>query len=670
MEMLLNVFVVIFGLSIAVIFVFHKLRVPAIVGFLLTGILAGPHGLGLVDALHEVEIMAEVGVILLLFTIGLELSAEELVRLKKPVFLGGAVQLLATIAVFFGISELFGLTTSQALFVGFLVSLSSTAIVLKLLQESSQIEAPHGRIALSILIFQDLMIVPMMLMVPFLAGQEASLASSLALLGLKAAATLLVVLLLARYVVPTVLLHVVRTRSRELFLLTTLAICLSVAYLTYAVGLSLSLGAFMAGLIISQSEFSLSALEGVIPFRDVFTSLFFISIGMLMDISYFFSHLPLVLLVVAAIIVLKTILAGSAAMVLGYPLRTAILAGLALCQVGEFSFILAKTGLSGGVIGGNAYQLFLAASITTMALTPFAMRFSPAVADRMASWQLLAPLMRRPTAPAPTPEACRDACDHLIIVGYGVGGRNLERTAKAADIRHVIIEMNPDTVRAAQRDGTPIFYGDATQEAVLEHAHIENARVLAVVIPDATATRRIVELAKRMNPSVHVVARTRFVTETDELRRLGANDVVPEEFETAIEIFTRVLCRYMMPRHEIQRLAEDIRSEGYSLLRNERTPASPFSALDRRFADMEVSGVTIQPGSSLDGQTLEETALRREHGLTVVAVGRDGQLEANPDGTFRLQTGDLLYLFGKRADVNAALGIFRPDDATKRSATA
>ncbi len=663
---ILSEFVVIFGLSIAVIFVCHKMRVPAIVGFLLTGILAGPHGFGLVEAVHEVEIMAEVGIILLLFTIGLELSAEELVRLKKPVFLGGAVQVLATILVFFGFSELFGYSHGQSLFFGFLVALSSTAIVLKLLQETSQIEAPHGRIALSILIFQDLMIVPMMLLVPFLAGQGGNLVTSLSLLVLKAAGTLLVVALLARYVVPSVLLHVVRTKSRELFLLTTLAICLSIAYLTSEVGLSLSLGAFLAGLIISKSEFSMNALEGVIPFRDVFTSLFFISIGMLLDIGFFFSHLPVVLLVVVAVILLKTALAGSAAIVLGYPLRTAVLAGLALCQVGEFSFILAKTGLANNVIGNDAYQLFLAASIATMAITPFAMRFSPNVADRLGTLRILAPFMRRPTEPSAEPEACTDACDHLIIIGYGVGGRSLERAAQTGDIPHVIIEMNPDTVRSAQKRGSPIFYGDATQNAVLEHARIESARVLAVVIPDAAATRRIIEAAKNLNPSIHVVARTRFVSETDELRRLGAEDVIPEEFETAIEIFTRVLTTYMIPRQQIQRLAADIRSEGYSLLREER-PMSPLIELDRRFSDMDVSGVTIEPGSPAAGKTLEDIALRRDYSLTVVAVGRDGHVEPNPDGSYSLQAGDLLYIFGKHVDVVAALGLFTTSDSTQKA---
>ncbi|TVM19506.1 potassium transporter KefB [Oceanidesulfovibrio indonesiensis] len=663
---ILSEFVVIFGLSIAVIFIFHKIRVPAIVGFLLTGILAGPHGFGLVKAVEEVEIMADVGVILLLFTIGLELSAKELIRLKKPVFVGGAVQLFGTILVFFIFSRLFDYSSGQALLFGFLAATSCTTIVLKIWQDSSQIESPHGRVALSVLIFQDMMSIPMILLVPFLAGQEANLASSLLVLMVKAVAVLAVVFLLSRYVVPTVLLNVVRTKSRELFLITTLAICLSIAFLTSEVGLSLALGAFLAGLIISESEFSLSALGGVIPFRDVFTSLFFISIGMLLNSSYLFAHLPMVLLVVAAIIAFKAVIAGSAAIVLGYPLRTAVLLGLALAQIGEFSFIIAKLGLDNGVIGNDAYQLFLAASIATMAITPFAMRLSPAVADRLESFRIFAPLMRRPTEKSAESGAFTDARDHLIIVGYGISGRSLERAARTADIPHVIIEMNPDTVRAGKKKGIPIFYGDATQDAVLEHARIGSARVLAVVIPDAAAARRIVESAKELNPSIHVVARTRFISETEELRRLGAEDVIPEEFETAIEIFTRVLCNYMIPRQQIQCLAADMRAEGYSLLREERS-ISPLIELDRRFSDMDVSGVTIEPGSSAVGKTLEELALRRDYGVTVVAVGRDGHVEPNPDGMYVLQAGDLLYMFGKHTEVTNALGLFTTSNEMKRS---
>jgi len=289
---LLSEILTVFSLSVAVIYVCHKARIPAIVGFLITGVIAGPYGLGLVKAIHEVEILAEVGVVLLLFTIGLELSTGELVRLRRNVLLGGGSQVLLTILAFAAFALALGQTGPQALLAGFLAALSSTAIVLQLLQQRAEMDSAHGRIALSILIFQDLIIVPMVLVVPFLAGGAETDALSFLWPMLKGVGTVAVVFLLARKVVPVLLHRIVQTRNRELFLISTLALCLATAFLTSSIGLSLSLGAFLAGLILSESEYSLSALEGILPFRDVFTSLFFVSVGMLLDVHYLWANLP------------------------------------------------------------------------------------------------------------------------------------------------------------------------------------------------------------------------------------------------------------------------------------------------------------------------------------------------------------------------------------------
>ncbi|QLA17652.1 monovalent cation:proton antiporter family protein [Desulfolutivibrio sulfoxidireducens] len=655
---LLNEIVVIFCLSIGVIFLCHKIRVPAIVGFLLTGVLAGPHGLGLVDSVHEVEMVAEIGVILLLFTIGLELSISELIKLRKPVFIGGAAQVLLTILVFAGAGAWLGLTPGQAVFAGFLTALSSTAIVLKLLQERAEVESPHGRIILSILIFQDLIIVPMMLLVPFLSGQSQAESSSLLLTSVKGFGVVILVFFLARKIVPRILLAVMRTRSKELFLLTTLGICMSVAFLTASLGLSLSLGAFLAGLIISESEYSLSAMEGILPFRDVFTSLFFISVGMLLNTAYFFSHADTVLLVTAAVLVLKTVLAAAAARILGYPLRPAVLVGLCICQVGEFSFILAKTGLAGNLIGQDHYQLFLSASILTMLVTPFCIMFAPALADRLGRLPLLKAAAAPYRGPAEEDGQHRELSDHLIICGFGIGGRHLARAAKAAGIDYTILEMNPDTVRTQAAKGQPIAYGDATHPAVLEHAGIHKARVLAIVVSDPVAVRRITDTARKTNPSVHIIVRTRFVNEIGPLRELGANDVIPEEFETSIEIFTRVMTKYMVPRMDIERFVDEVRSESYEMLRNLEIRGEPMAALAHGFTGIDVSALTVEEGSMLDGRTLEESELRRTHGLTVVAVGRGGQIFPNPDGTMRFAAGDVAYVFGPHADITAKAGLF------------
>jgi len=653
-------FVIIFGLSIAVIYSCYKIKLPPIVGFLITGVLAGPYGFGLVKAVHEVETIAEIGVVLLLFTIGLELSLGELARLKKPVFLGGAAQVLLTIIVFDGLAVSLGYEPGQAIFFGFLVALSSTAIVLRILQQRAEMNSPHGRVSLSILIFQDLIIVPMMLLMPYLSGKSPALGSSLLYLTLQGGGLILLVFFLARKIVPRILRLIVGTRSRELFLLTTLALCLSIAWLTSSMGLSLSLGAFMAGLIMSESEYSLSALEGILPFRDVFTSIFFISVGMLLNVQFLLDNPLLVAGVTFSVLLLKALLAGLAAFILGYPLRPAILVGLALCQVGEFSFVLAKTGLGFGLLSPDTYQLFLSASILTMALTPLLIAISPQAADRILRLPLPS-LMRKRSFEREMEQVCHAGCDlrdHIVIIGFGVGGRHLARAAKTAGIPYTILEMNPDTVRTASAAGEPIAYGDATQPAVLEHAGIQHARVVVVVVSDPAAIRRITDTVHRVKPSIHIIVRTRFVSEVEPLRALGANDVIPEEFETSVEIFTRALTRYMVPRAEIERFTEEIRSESYDMLRQVNIASEPLAALSRYFTGYDVSGLTVEEGCMLDGLTLEATGLRKTHGLTVVAVRRGGDMLANPDGTLRLEAGDVAYVFGSSADIAAKAGLF------------
>ncbi|MFP4034894.1 MAG: cation:proton antiporter [Desulfovermiculus sp.] len=632
--------VIIFGLSIGVIILCHRLRIPPIIGFLLTGLLAGPHGLGLVQATHEVEMLAEIGVILLLFVIGLEMSFDELLRLRKPVFLGGGVQVFLTIIFVDALALFLGASPGQAVFFGFLAALSSTAIVLKMLNERAELNAPHGRISLGILIFQDIIVVPMMLLVPLLAGQAGNLSQTLLFLAGKALLIAGVLYVLAKKVLPWVLLLVVRTRSRELFLMTTLGLCFSIALLTSRFGLSLSLGAFLAGLLISESEYSLNALEGILPFRDVFTSLFFISIGMLLNIGFFLEHILVVALISIVVLMLKPVIATVAALIIGYPLRVAAQSGLGLGQVGEFSFVLAGVGARAGLMAENEYQVFLAASILTMAVTPILITMAPRVAA-------LLPWGAGPLLPNGQKEP-QELEDHLIIVGFGVGGRHLARAARMANVSYVVVEMNPDTVRQEKAKGEPIFYGDAAHHAVLEHAGVRRARILAVVIADPAAIRHITDTAHSANPGLHIVARTRFVSEIEPLRELGAREVVPEEFETSVEIFNRVLSAYLVPRREIERFTAEVRAEGYGLLRQSREVWEPTCDMSGVCSGFDVVAMELASGAYLDGKSLEEAKLRKVHGLNVVAVQRLGRMLPNPDAGFRLQAGDVAYVFAEQ----------------------
>lgn len=642
---ILKELVIVFGLSIGVIIICHRLRIPPIIGFLITGLLAGPHGLGLIQATHEVEVLAEIGVILLLFVIGLELSFNELLRLRKPVFLGGVSQVLITIIVFDSLALFLGFSMGKAVFAGFLAALSSTAIVLKLLNERAELNAPHGRISLGILIFQDIIVVPMMLLVPLLAGESGNLSLTLLLLAGKAILIVLILYVLAKKVLPWVLLLVVRTRSRELFLMTTLGLCFSIALLTSSFGLSLSLGAFLAGLLISESEYSLNALEGILPFRDVFTSLFFISIGMLLDTGYVIDHIGLVALISVVILVVKSLIVTGSGLVLGYPLRTAAQTGLGMGQIGEFSFVLAGVGLSSGLIAANEYQLFLSAAILTMAVTPFLIVIAPKLASLL-PWGA-GPLLFEEKVE----QGFEGLKDHLIIVGFGVGGKHLARAAKMANIRYVVVEMNPDTVRNEKAKGEPIFYGDAAHNAVLEHAGVHGARILAVVISDPAAIRHITDSTHRLNPSLHIVVRTRFVSEIEPLKSLGAGEVVPEEFETSVEIFNRVLSAYLVPRRDIDRFTAEVRAEGYGLLRDTRETWKPTCDIGEVCSGFEVVALKVEHDAFLEGKTLKEAELRKIHGLNVVAVHRQGQMIRNPGAEFQLQAEDVVYVFSEHTNI-------------------
>lgn len=639
---LLKDIIIIFGLSIVVIFICHRIRIPAIVGFLLTGILAGPHGLALVKALYKVETLAEVGIVLLLFTIGIEFSLKNMLHFKRSILLGGSLQVLLTISATFFIVRQLGQTPGESIFIGFLISLSSTAIVLKIIQEKAEIDSPHGGITLAILISQDLIIVPMILFTPLLAGATQNLGGSLLTLITKGIGIIVLVIVSAKWIVPQILYQIARTRSRELFLLSVVVICLSVAWLTNKVGLSLGLGAFLAGLIISESEYSHQTLGGILPFRDVFTSFFFVSIGMLLNVGFLIQHPGFIALITLSVLALKVIIAGFVTILLGFPLRTVILVGFAIPQIGEFSFLLSKVGVEYGLLTDNIYQLFLSVCVLTMAATPFIMVLSPRIADIV----LRLPLPRKlKSGLRPIPEingVYRK--DHLIIIGFGVNGRNVARVAKAGGIPYVIIEMNPVTVRDEKAKGDLIYYGDATHEAVLQHANIEEARIVVVAISDPSATRRITEITRRLNPKVYIIVRTRYLREMQPLYDLGANEVIPEEFETSVEIFTRVLRKYLIPRDEIEKLTSEIRSGSYQMLRSFSNEPQSFCDLSLHLPEVEVSTLRVGEKSPIIGKTLAQIELRKKYGVTLLAIRRNSQIISSPHGGTQLWANDAVIL--------------------------
>ncbi|HEY7819830.1 MAG TPA: cation:proton antiporter, partial [Vicinamibacteria bacterium] len=547
--------VVLVGVAIPVVALAHRFGIPSVTGFLLAGLATGPYGLGLIGRPESVAEVAELGVVLLLFTIGLELSLSRLLGLGRELFQGGSLQVLLTVAAVAALSLAVGLDLPRGIFYGALVALSSTAILLKAYMERGELDAPHGRVVMALLLFQDLCVVPFMLLVPILAGSSVEeVHGSLPdlVLGLLVVAVLV---LGGRLLVPRILDRFVLFRDRELFTICVLFLGLGAAFLTASFGLSLALGAFLAGLVLSESEYGLQALSDVLPFRDTFTGVFFTSIGMLLDLGYVLDHALLVIAAVTAVLALKTVVTAFVVLTLGHGLSTSLIAGVSLAQVGEFSFVLAGVGASSGLFAPDHYQLFLAASALTMFATPALIAAARPLAE-----SLVARLGFQDMLMPPLPEGTEALSDHAVIVGYGLSGRHLQRVLAAEGIAHVVLEQNGRVVREARADGVPIVFGDGTRREVLERVGVPRARVVVFVISSPADERRGIAMAHELAPRARKVVRTRYVRAIDELMRLGATEVVVEEYEATIELFARVLEGYEVPTLTIHRELEAIRA--------------------------------------------------------------------------------------------------------------
>ncbi|HIJ59647.1 MAG TPA: hypothetical protein HPP56_03415 [Nitrospirae bacterium] len=656
----LTYLVLIFGVSAFVVFLLQRIKLPSIIGFLMAGLLMGPHGFELIKDVHTVEILAEIGVILLMFTIGLEFSLRNLMMLRTAVFGGGFLQITFTTIIIFAMSYwIYNNPINNAVFDGFLVSLSSTAIVIKLLMDRAELNTPHGRTSVGILIFQDLCVVPFMLLVPMLSGTGGGITSFL-LTILKAGGVIILVILSAKWGVPHLLHEVVKTRSRELFLITIILLCLATALLTQKLGLSLALGAFLAGIVISESEYASQAISDVLPFKESFTGLFFISVGMLMNISFFIDNSMSVVTLVLIFIVVKVISATLASILIGGNVRHSIQTAFYLAQIGEFSFVLAIEGKTHGLIDDSLYQVFLSASVLTMILTPFMIGLSARVSQWAASKGITKRLERIHQVASHHTEGIRKE-KHVIIVGFGLNGRNIASVLKASNIPYVILELNPSTVRKMKKQGEPIYYGDSTSMEILHKIGIDHADVLVVVISDAPATRKTVQIARNMRKDIHIIVRTRFLAEVDELIKIGANEVIPEEFETSVEIFSRVLHHYHVPNNLIKEQIDNIRKDNYRVLRTTTLPTKTLSERYKFISEMTTETFLIKEGSYVAGFTIKELNLRSEAGATIIALQRQDKIIQNPTPEIILQESDLLLLIGSKEQLSKAINYLSSD---------
>jgi CPA2 family monovalent cation:H+ antiporter-2 len=652
---LLRDLLAVFIVAGAVVYLLHKLRVPAVVGLLLAGVVVGPHGLKVIHDIHSVELLAEIGVVVLLFTVGLEFSLSWLAKMWHTMLSVGLPQVLLCVGVVTLATSWYLGSWGSGIFAGMLVAMSSTAVVLKVLIDRGELPTPQGRVGVTVLLFQDLMVMVFMLTLPLLAARDVG-GENIWFGLLKGLGSMITVLVATRFVIPQVLYHVVRTRNRELFLIHIVAVCLGTATLTAASGLSLALGAFLAGLALSDSEYAQQTLSEVLPFRDTLSSLFFISVGMLLDLGFVAGHLPLVSLTVLGIILLKLLAVSGPMLVAGYPLRICLLAGLALAQIGEFSFVLASRGSAIGLMGAEDTQTFLAAAVITMALTPAFIALGPRWTEQLPDLGLWGERAREQNE---LPELA--ALDlHVIICGYGLNGRNIAKTLREVEIPYVVLEMNPITVREQRKAGEPIMFGDCGRDSVLEHAGIHQAKALVLAISDPATTRRATQIARQLNPKLHILVRTRYMADVEDLRKLGADEIVPEELETSIEIFARLLSHYEVPRNLIWDFVERLRHDHYEILRDDRHALSRVQLPMEVFSQLDVDLISIREQSPAVGQKLREINLRAETGSTLIAVRRGKQLLTNPGPEFQFQAEDIAILLGDRGQLDRALLLLDP----------
>lgn len=650
--------VIIFALSTFVNLFFSKIKVPTVVGYLLTGVIAGPHFLKLITGMHEIELMAEIGVVLLMFTIGMEFSLKHLLKIRHVVFLGGFMQVMVTAALFWIVTSVYGMDMQSGLFLSFLGALSSSAIVLKILQERSEITSNYGRTVLGILIFQDILLVPLILFTNILGDNSVEISEQLGWLLVKTVGIILFVYVGNKWLFPKLLSIIALAKNQELFIMSIFLICLAIALLTSELGMSLAFGAFLAGLMISESEYSHNAFGQISLFKDMFTSFFFVSIGMLLDLNFVFDNYGLVLGTVLMVFTIKTIIAGGTSFVLGHTFRGTVMVGLALSQVGEFSFLLAKIGVGYQLISNDYYQLFLATAIITMSLTPFLIQVASPLSERLLKLPLpdfwvngLFPLKE-----VAVPELSK----HLVIIGKDTRAEKLAVMAKYVEMPYVSIVFDPGKVSELQKRGEMVIYGDAVNEPVLRKAYVDTADVIVVSVGDVIASMSIIEKVRHLNKHAYLLVRATSIDNVESLYKLGADQVVPEKLETAIDLFERILANRLIPKRKISTLISEIRTNYYGICRD-RDDKHRNDFLSE-LPDLEIVAVKVDQSSGIVGKSLSQTDLRKKLKVTLLAIKRNQNIMAHPTPDTVFCGDDILYLLGSYDNLEIAANTVNQSD--------
>jgi CPA2 family monovalent cation:H+ antiporter-2 len=543
------------------------LRLPVILGYLVGGIVIGPYGIGTIEAFggtgfvhntENIDNLATLGVVLLLFTIGLEFSIKEIMRMGKVVLFGGIAQILLTAAAGFGLGKLVGLSTQGAVFFGFIISLSSTMVVLKILMERGELDTTHGRIMLGILLVQDISVVPIMVVMSALGGEPGELWGALGIAVAKAMGFIALMLVLGVWGMPWFLRKVAGQRSRELFLLTVVVVCLTAAFGTFYFGLSAAFGAFAAGLLISQSGFARQAFADILPLRDTFGALFFVSLGMLANLHFIGENIGTIVVVVVVIILGKFVICSAITRIFGYGHKTVLMVGTGLIQIGEFSFIIAMMGVDLGILSERLYSLTVAAAIITMLLTPFAMSLNSFIYRRMSQQAWFARHLMGRVDPDMQVQAL-ELSRHAVICGYGAVGKRIAEVLEKQKFSYLVIDLDPTVISQLRAQGIPCIYGDASNSEILAHTSLDKARVLICTIPDYVAEELTARNALRVNPKLDIVARVHRDSDVELLKGVGVNEIVLPFFEGSLEMIRHTLHRFGMSSTEIQYILNTLR---------------------------------------------------------------------------------------------------------------
>lgn len=620
-------------------------------GFLIAGVLIGPNGLQWIIDSQSVDKLAEIGVVLLLFVIGLEFSLGSLLKNVATVVGCGGLQLAFTALATILATIQFDIPKNSAIVIGLLAALSSTAIVLKMLTDRAEINSLHGKICIGILLFQDLCVVPIMIAIPLLGQSGDYSAIVLGLAMLKSLVAVASIFLFSRLLVPRTLEFIARTGSKEHLTLFVILIILGTGWLSQTVGLSLAMGAFIAGMILSESEYNHQIIVDILPLKDYFGSIFFISMGMLLQVEKFFTSSWWYLGVAGVLIVGKAVLAFLAALLMRTPIRIAFVIGLMLAQIGEFSLLMAHLALDHGLFSGEQYQSFLILSILTMLAAPVLIQFSSVISIKLFSGFPAEPDRKMPVK--------RSLSDHVIVAGYGLIGRNLARVLREISINFLVLELNGERIKQALTEKMNVLYGDVTNRDILLRAGIKQAKMIVFAVSDYVASMQGVQLARQINPAIYILVRTRLASQVEEFNAAGANQVIPEEFETSIEIFSRVLKEYHIPNNIIEQQIELTRLEGYGMFRGISLSMDSLKKFSTFLAASLTESFHILENSWAKGKTLQDLQLQPRTGSRLIAVVRGNEVHANPNDNFAFTVGDVLILFGRHAQLDQTANLLK-----------